>query len=131
MARKNFEFIGIVLILIFCGIRIFADTIYKKLMRPYKMKHLLLTIALLFSTPAWADNNSDQICPISYEVFEDEVSHIDLAECPDNKPDSDTGFCRMVFDGDEAFIYTFVYTQDDACLSAIIRADKSQYLIRR
>ena len=100
-------------------------------MRPYKMKHLLLTIALLFSTPAWADNNSDQICPISYEVFEDEVSHIDLAECPDNKPDSDTGFCRMVFDGDEAFVYIFVYTQDDACLSAIIRADKSQYLMRR
>lgn len=100
-------------------------------MRPYKMKSLLLTISLLFSTPAWADNNSDQICPISYEVFEDEVSHIDLAECPDNKPDSDTGFCRMVFDGDKVFIYTFVYMQDYACLSAIIQADKSQYLMRR
>ena len=100
-------------------------------MRSYKMKHLLLTILLLFSTPAWADNNSDQICPISYEVFEDEVSHIDLAECPNNKPDEDIGFCRLVFDGDEAFVYIFVYTQNDACLSSIIRADKSQYLMRR
>ena len=100
-------------------------------MRPYKMKHLLLTISLLFSTPAWADNNSDQICPISYEVFEDEVSHIDLAECPNNNPDEDIGFCRLVFDGDEAFVYIFVYTQNDACLSSIIRADKSQYLMRR
>ena len=104
---------------------------HKKLLRPYKMTPLLLTIALLFSTPAWTDNNFDQICPISYEVFEDEVSHIDLAACPENKPDPDTGFCRMVFDGDKAFIYIFVYTQDDACLSAIIRADKSQYLMRR
>ena len=94
-----------------------------------KMKPLLLTIALLFSTPAWADNNSDQICPISYEVFEDEVSHIDLAECPNNKPDADAGFCRLVFDGDEAFIYIFVYTKDDACLSKIIRAEKSLYLM--
>ena len=95
----------------------------------FYMKSLLLTIALLFSCPAWADNNSDQICPISYEVFEDEVSHIDLAECPNNKPDTDTGFCRLVFDGDKAFIYVFVYTQDDACLSEIIRAEKSLYLM--
>ena len=98
-----------------------------------KMKHTLKTltliIALLFSTPAWADNNSDQICSISYEVFEDEVSHIDLAECPNNKPDADAGFCRLVFDGDEAFIYIFVYTKDDACLSKIIRAEKSLYLM--
>ena len=93
------------------------------------MKPLLLTIALFFSTPAWADNNSDQICPISYEVFEDEVSHIDLAECPNNKPDADSGFCRLVFDRDEAFIYIFVYTRDDACLSKIIRAEKSLYLM--
>ena len=93
------------------------------------MKPLLLTIALLFSGLAWADNNSNQICPISYEVFEDEVSHIDLAECPDNKPDADSGFCRLVFDGDKAFIYIFVYTHDDACLNEIIRAEKSQYLM--
>lgn len=95
----------------------------------FYMKPLILTIALLFTTAVWADNNSDQICPISYEVFEDEVSHIDLAECPDNKPDADTGFCRLVFDGDEGFIYIFVYTQDDACLKEIIKAEKSQYLM--
>ena len=94
-----------------------------------RVRPLLLTIALLFSTPAWADNNSDQICPINYEIFEDEVSHIDLSECPDNKPDADTGFCRLVFDGDEAFIYIFVYTQDEACLNEIIKAKKSNYLM--
>ena len=95
----------------------------------FYMKSLILTVALLFSNPAWADNNSDQICPISYEVFEDEVSHIDLAECPDNKPDEDSGFCRLVFDGDKAFIYIFVFIKDDACLSKIIRAEKSLYLM--
>ena len=93
------------------------------------IKILTFTIALFFSKPAWADNNFDQICPISYEVFEDEVSHVDLAECSNNKPDADTGFCRLVFDGDKAFIYIFVFIKDDACLSKIIRAEKSLYLM--
>lgn len=97
----------------------------------HTLKNFTLTIALLFSTPAWADTNPNQICPITYEVFEDEVSHIDLAECPDNKPEADAGFCRLVFDGDKAFIYIFVYTQDDACLNEIVRAEKSEYLMKR
>ena len=92
------------------------------------MKPLLLIISLLFSTPAWADNTS-QYCPVSYDVFEDEISHIDLAKCPDNRPGVDKGFCRLVFDGDTAFIYVFIYTNDDACLSDIIQAEKNQYLI--
>ena len=97
----------------------------------HTLKNFTLTVALLFSTPAWADTNPNQICPITYEVFEDEVSHIDLAECPDNKPDTDAGFCRLIFDGDKAFIYIFVYTQDDACLNEIVRAEKSEYLMKR
>ncbi|MAA76818.1 MAG: hypothetical protein CML73_02135 [Rhodobiaceae bacterium] len=92
------------------------------------MKPLILIISLLFSTPALAEN-TNQYCPISYDVFEDEISHIDLAKCPDNKPGVDVGFCRLVFDGDTAFIYVFIYTNDDACLSEIIQAEKNQYLI--
>ena len=95
-----------------------------------RKKPLVLFISLLFSTPAWADN-TNKYCPVSYNVFEDEISHIDLAKCPDNNPDVDLGFCRLVFDRDTAFIYVFVYPTDDACLSDIIQAENNQYLMSR
>ena len=57
------------------------------------------------------------------------IEYIGLAECPNNKPAADSGFCRLVFDGDKAFIYIFVFIKDDACLSKIIRAEKSLYLM--
>lgn len=70
-------------------------------------------------------------CPVPYSEFEANIPHIDMAECPDNAPDADSGFCRLVMDGKKAYIYAFTYTQDEPCLSAINRAGKSDYLMRK
>ena len=79
---------------------------------------------LLFITPAVAAE-----CPVNYSEFEENIPHLDLIECPKNKPDSELGFCRLVMDGDDAYIYAFLYTDDEPCLSDIRRARKADYLM--
>jgi hypothetical protein len=54
-----------------------------------------------------------------------------MAECPKNRPDSELGFCRLVMDGDDAYVYAFLYTDDEPCLSDIRRARKADYLMAR
>jgi len=81
---------------------------------------------LLFITPAMAAE-----CPVSYSEFEANIPHVDLIECPKNNPDSELGFCRLVMDGDDAYVYVFLYTDDDSCLSDIRRARKTDYLMAR
>lgn len=68
-------------------------------------------------------------CPVPYSEFEANIPHIDMATCPDNQPNDDDGFCRLVMDGKRAFIYAFVYTDDEPCLSDITRAKKADYLM--
>lgn len=70
-------------------------------------------------------------CPVPYSEFEGNIPHLDLAECPKNKPDSELGFCRLVMDGDDGYIYAFLYTDDEPCLSDIRRAKKADYLMRK
>ena len=81
---------------------------------------------ILFASPAVAAE-----CPVPYSEFEGNIPHIDMAECPKNRPDSELGFCRLVMDGDDAYVYAFLYTDDEPCLSDIRRARKSDYLIAR
>ena len=81
---------------------------------------------ILFASPAVAAE-----CPVPYSEFEENIPHIDMAECPKNRPDSELGFCRLVMDGDEAYVYAFLYTDDEPCLSDIRRARKADYLIAR
>lgn len=81
---------------------------------------------LLFNTPAVAAT-----CPVPYSEFEENIPHIDMAECPKNKPDSEVGFCRLVMDGDDAYVYAFLYTDDEPCLSDIRKARKADYLMTR
>ncbi len=81
---------------------------------------------ILFASPAVAAE-----CPVPYSEFEENIPHIDLIECPKNKPDSELGFCRLVMDGDDAYVYVFLYTDDDSCLNDIRRARKADYLMAR
>ena len=46
-------------------------------------------------------------------------------------PIASLGFCRLVMDGDDAYVYVFLYTDDDSCLSDIRRARKADYLMAR
>jgi hypothetical protein len=85
-----------------------------------------LFAALLFATPAGAAQ-----CPVPYPEFEENIPHLDLAECPKNKPDSERGFCRLVLDGDDAYIFTFLYTDDEPCLFDTHRAKKNDYLMKK
>ena len=81
---------------------------------------------ILFASPTVAAE-----CPVPYSEFEENIPHIDMAECPKNRPDSELGFCRLVMDGDDAYVYAFLYTDDEPCLSDIRRARKADYLISR
>ena len=90
------------------------------------MKKTLALIAL-FALPNTAIASE---CPVPYSEFEENIPHIDMAECPNNKPDADLGFCRLVMDGDDAYVYAFHYTDDEPCLSGIKKARKTDYLMR-
>ena len=70
-------------------------------------------------------------CAVPYSEFEANIPHIDMADCPANQPNADDGFCRLVLDGDYAYVYVFLYTDEEPCLSAIEEARKSDYLMRR
>jgi hypothetical protein len=85
-----------------------------------------LMLAAPFTTPAMAAD-----CPVPYSEFEENIPHIDMAECPNNKPDSELGFCRLVMDGDDGYIYAFLYTDDEPCLFDTYRAKKSDYLMKK
>ncbi len=93
-------------------------------------KHLslisCLCFALLFSLPSFAGEQ----CPVPYSEFEEAIPHIDMPACPDNLPNKDKGFCRLVMQGAEAFVYSFHYTDEDPCLVSIQKAKKSTYLRR-
>lgn len=69
-------------------------------------------------------------CPVPYSEFEENIPHIDMVECPKNKPDSELGFCRLVMDGDDGYVYAFLYTDDEPCLSDIRKAKKADYLMK-
>jgi hypothetical protein len=87
-----------------------------------KITSALVALALLPRLASAGD------CPVPYSEFEENIAHIDMAECPKNAPDADTGFCRLVLSGKQAYIYAFQYTDDEPCLSDIGRAKKSDYL---
>lgn len=86
-----------------------------------------LMIAALLGLPQAAMASQ---CPVPYSEFEANIPHIDMAECPDNQPNEDAGFCRLVMDGKRAYVYAFLYTDEEPCLSAISKADKKDYFFR-
>ena len=69
-------------------------------------------------------------CQITYSDYEDGIPHVDLAVCPDNMPDEDTGFCRLAFDGMKATVFAFHYTGDDACLAGIEQYPATRFLTK-
>ena len=70
-------------------------------------------------------------CDIPYSEFEDAIPHIDIVNCPNDIAISeDSGFCRLVLNGEEAFVYGFKFTEDEACLSQVHKAPLSKYLLK-
>ena len=69
-------------------------------------------------------------CQITYSDYEEGIPHVDLAVCPDNKPDEDTGFCRLAFDGMKATVIAFHYKGDDACLAGVKQYSVKQFLTK-
>ena len=87
-----------------------------------------LSLLALFALQSMAAAND---CPVPYSEFEANIPHIDMADCPKSKPNADDGFCRLVMDGDDVYVYAFLYTDEEPCLSAIKDARKTDYLMRR
>ena len=83
---------------------------------PFGLAHILPTANIfgLAVVPALASD-----CTVTYSEFEDNIPHVDLMTCPNNKPDDDTGFCRLAFNGKSATIFVFHYGEDDSCLADI------------
>ena len=68
-------------------------------------------------------------CPIGYSEFEEAIPHLDITSCPPKIGISaEQGFCRLVLSGDDAYVYGFIYTDDDACLSQVREVRLSDYL---
>ena len=70
-------------------------------------------------------------CDIPYSEFEEAIPHIDIANCPtDTDITEDTGFCRLVLSGRDAYVYGFKFTEDDACLFWVGETPLSKYLLK-
>ena len=90
------------------------------------MKYFLTLFFLVssFSSATFA-------CEIPYSEFEEAIPHIDIVNCPNNIGISeDAGFCRLVLDGQDAYVYGFKFTEDEACLSKVRKASLSKYLLK-
>ena len=109
------------------------DTVMIKLTRHHryerfskKLPAMLLATGFGFAAaPALAAE-----CQITYSDYEDGIPHVDLATCPDNMPDEDTGFCRLAFDGVKATVFAFHYGEDDACLAGIKQYPAGRFLTK-
>ena len=90
------------------------------------MKYFLTLFFLVssFSSATFA-------CEIPYSEFEEAIPHIDIVNCPNNIGISeDVGFCRLVLNGQDAYVYGFKFTEDEACLSQVRKTSLSKYLLK-
>ncbi|MDC0737298.1 hypothetical protein N6L24_03335 [Cognatishimia sp. SS12] len=70
------------------------------------MKTTLLIAALIgLANPALAE---DQAVPLTYEIFENAVPHLDLENCPAQLAGADT-FCRATLHHEELHVFAFSY----------------------
>ncbi|MCM2563652.1 hypothetical protein M8756_15950 [Lutimaribacter sp. EGI FJ00015] len=82
------------------------------------MKTLLVTSCVALMALAGAAHASDDSAqpgtvllndgPLTYEMFETAIDHVDLATCP-AEFDPDMLFCRMTLSADSAHVFVFSY----------------------
>ena len=73
-------------------------------------------------------SSATMACDIPYSEFEAGIPHIDIVNCPtDTGMTEDQGFCRLVLNGQDAFVYGFKFTEDEACLSWVEETSLSEY----
>ena len=65
-------------------------------------------LALLLSTAAYADTTA---MPMTYDIFEASVAHLDLEACPDGLPQSGS-FCRAAVLHDTVHVFAFAEDGD-------------------
>ncbi len=76
---------------------------------PVKSKLLPVTVIALFAAPSFAE----QQLPLTYDVFETAIPHVDLEKCPAELPQSDS-FCRATLKHDEIHVFAFSENGDNA-----------------
>jgi hypothetical protein len=72
---------------------------------------MLSLSALLCALPVLATAETGQALPLSYEVFEASVPHLDLKECPGDLAQGDV-FCRATLAHDEIHVFVFAIDGD-------------------
>ena len=100
-----------------------------------KLTKITLALASLFCglTPiasmATPPDGYSGDCAVTYSEFEEAIPHIDMLTCPEVMGISDDdGFCRVVFEGNQPFVYGFEYGEDDACLTTLREVPLSGFL---
>ena len=85
----------------------------------------LVTIGAMASPPEGYSGD----CAVTYSEFEEAIPHIDMLTCPEVMGISDDdGFCRVVFEGNQPFVYGFEYGEEDACLTTLREVPLSGFL---
>jgi hypothetical protein len=59
---------------------------------------------------------STAIAPLTYEMFETAIAHVDLESCP-AEFNSEIVFCRMTLNEDQAHVFVFPYDGDQKLLA--------------
>lgn len=66
-------------------------------------------------------------CPMTYEIFELAVPHIDMETCPQSA-DNDSAFCRASVGSDQVHVFYFD-TQADQCLLKVVSYEDDAFTL--
>jgi len=73
-------------------------------------------IAALLAAPQLAAAEGATPMPLTYEVFEAAIPHIDLETCPSEMAGDDR-FCRAVVHNDAFHVFAFLYDADSPAVA--------------
>ncbi len=75
-----------------------------------------ITLAALLAAPHLAAAETTAPMPLTYEVFEEAIPHIDLETCP-SEIAGDDRFCRAVVHNDAINVFVFLYDADSPAVA--------------
>ncbi|MDR9485381.1 MAG: hypothetical protein RI566_09420 [Sediminimonas sp.] len=81
-------------------------------MKPVKA----IALAALLAAPQFVSAEATTPMPLTYEVFEEAIPHIDLETCP-SEIAGDDRFCRAVVHHDAINVFAFLYDADSPAVA--------------
>ncbi len=87
------------------------------------MRRALALLLALAPLPALAQGAQ---CWIPYPGFEEKIPHLDLDRCPDDDPKPEDGFCRIMIQGSDIYVYAFRHDAQ-AGMPCLVRVDRMPF----